>query len=421
MAQASFSTSSLTFSLAFATLVHACTSSNPCFRREKAVYTPLKSNSYRYLATILRLSSFTLWCYTQFYTKLRITGHTGTKMEYLSESTRLLYSQLLSQCLHAAAPSGRGLSFVSKHIKETKQWYLQLTVGSHKSQHYIGPDSEEIQSLIANEKQLWENAKPDRKNREQLVTMLTSGGAHTVSSAEARVFEVIERAGAFLVGGVLVGSHAFSIYGNMLGVNWPTKMTQTHDVDIASETRIALALHNETADLKQSLLDAGMGFVEVPGLDRKSPSTSFRIQGKQLSVALLTPLIGKPSSKPILIKSLNTYAEPLRFLDFLLQDTQPAVIVNKAGILVNVPSPARYALHKLVTSIRRPAAMQTKTLKDKDQAELLLQILLEDRPGDITTAYQAAKDMPEKFLVQMRQGIKKLSLTLQGKLANYLE
>ncbi len=341
-------------------------------------------------------------------------------MDYLSESTRLLYSQLLSQCLHAAAPNGRGLSFVKKDIKGTTQWYLQLTVGSNKTQHYIGPDSEAVQNLIKNEKQLWEKAKPDRQNREQLVTMLVSGGAHAVSSAEARIFEIIERAGAFLVGGVLVGSHAFSLYGNMLGINWPTKVIQTHDVDIASETHIALALRNKPINLKQTLLDADMGFIEVPALDRKSPSTSFRIQGKQLSVDVLTPLIGKPTSKPILIESLNTYAEPLRFLDYLLQDTQPAVIVNKAGILVNVPSPARYALHKLVSSIRRPPAMQTKTLKDNDQAELLLTVLLEDRPGDIQIAYEAAQEMPDKFVQQMQSGINNLSKDVRTKLFDYI-
>ena len=342
-------------------------------------------------------------------------------MDYLPESTRLLYSQLLSQCLHASAPSGRGLSFVKKKIKNTTQWYLQLTVGSQKTQHYIGPDSEEVLDLIAKEKKLWEKAKPDRQSREQHVSMLQSGGAHTVSSAEARVFEVIERAGVFLVGGVLVGSHAFGVYGNMLGVNWPTKITQTHDVDIARDNHIALGLRNESVDLKQALLDADMGFVEVPALDRKSPSTSFRIQGKQLSVDVLTPMIGKPVSKPVLITALNTYAEPLRFLDYLLDDIQPAVIVARAGIIVNTPSPARYALHKLVASARRPAALQTKTIKDIDQATLLLTVLFEDRPGDIQSAMKAAGKMPEKFLAQLKSGLKKLPDDLSSKLDKLLK
>lgn len=59
-------------------------------------------------------------------------------MDYLPESTRLLYTQLLTQCLHGTAPNGRGLSFVSQRIKDGKHWYLRLTVGSRKTQHYLG-------------------------------------------------------------------------------------------------------------------------------------------------------------------------------------------------------------------------------------------------------------------------------------------
>jgi len=132
-------------------------------------------------------------------------------------------------------------------------------------------------------------------------------------------------------------------------------------------------------------------------------------------------MIGKPTSKPILISALNTYAEPLRFLDYLLDDTQPAVIVARAGMLVNVPSPARYALHKLVASSRRPAAMHTKSIKDIDQAKLLLAVLLEDRPGDIHSAMDAARAMPEKYLEQLIVGLKKLPDELVDKLNPFLK
>jgi hypothetical protein len=342
-------------------------------------------------------------------------------MDYLPESTRLLYTELLSQCLHGAAPSGRGLSFVNKTIKDARHWYLQLTVGSQKTQHYLGPDSTELQRLIKKEQTLWKTAAPDRRVREQLVAMLVAGGAQTVGAAEARLFELLERVGVFLVGGVLVGSHAFAVYGNMLGVSWPSEATRTHDIDIASGNHITVGLRNKPVDLRQALLTAEMGFVEVPALDRKSPSTSFRIQGKQLSVDILTPLIGKPQSKPILISTFNTYAEPLRFLDYLLEDIQPAVIVARAGILVNVPAPARYALHKLMTAIRRPAALQTKNLKDSAQSERLLRVLLDDRPGDVQLACLAAKQMPEKFITQLRSGIKKLPAALGNRISEYME
>src|SRR3990172_1931429 len=369
-------------------------------------------------------------------------------MEYLSESTRLLYTQLLSQCLHGAAPSGRGLSFVAKRIKGGKHWYLQLSIGSRKTQHYLGPDTDAVRALIEKEKSLWATAAPDLRARENLASMLVSGGAHTMSAGEARpfsplpprpppapglgggenlvsmvvaggahtmsavearLFELLERAGVFLAGGVLVGSHAFAVYGNMLGVKWASETTRTQDVDIAAAYRLLIGMPDRQINLRQALMESGLGFIEVPALDRKSPSTRFRIKGTHLSVDILTPMLGRPTSKPVHLASLDTYAEPVRFLDYLLADAQPAVLVARAGILVNVPAPARYALHKLVTSERRIAAFQTKTKKDAYQAEQLISALLRDRPGDLRRAWQAAAEQPGKFMQQLRAGRARLS------------
>lgn len=334
-------------------------------------------------------------------------------MEYLPESTRLLYTQLLTQCLHGAAPSGRGLSFVSKQIRGGKHWYLQLTVGSRKTQHYLGPDSEDLRALITKEKSLWESAAPDFAARENLVSMLIAGGAYAANGVDARVLEVLERAGVFLVGGVLVGSHAFALYGNMLGIKWESETTRTQDVDIAAQRHVVIGIADRGVNLRQALIDSELGFIEVPALDRKAPSTKFRIKGKQLSVDVLTPLLGRASSKPVHLAALDTYAEPVRFLDYLLEESQPAVVVAKAGILVNVPAPARYALHKLVAAERRVPAFQTKTKKDIQQAEQLIEALIQDRPGDLRSAWMAAGKQPSKFAQQMRAGLAKLSKDTQ--------
>lgn len=337
-------------------------------------------------------------------------------MERLPESTRLLYVQLLSECAQSAAPGRRGLSFVSKRIRGGLHWYMQLTVGSAKTQHYLGPDSEELGQAIAREKALWERAAPDVDHRQKLVSMLISGGAYTVGSVEARVLELLERAGVFLTGGVLVGSHAFAIYGNMLGVKWEREAARTQDVDIARDYRIGIGITDRRINLKQSLAESDMGFFEVPALDRKSPSTKFKIRGQQLSVDVLTPMLGKTSSKPVHLTALDAYAEPVRFLDYVLENSQPAVVVARAGMLVNVPTPARYALHKLVTAQRRIAAMHSKTLKDIRQAELLLSVLLEDRPGDVARAWHAALKQPPKFRTQIRAGMQKLPAEMRARL-----
>lgn len=337
-------------------------------------------------------------------------------MDYLSESTRLLYTQLLSQCLHGAAPSGRGISFVSKRIKGGKHWYLQVNVGSRKTQHYLGPDTDAVRALIEQERALWESAAPDLQARENIVSMLVSGGAHTLSGVEARLFELLERAGVFLAGGVLVGSHAFAVYGNLLGVKWASETTRTLDVDIAATYRLLIGMPNRPVNLRKALMESELGFVEVPALDRKSPSTRFRIKGKQLSVDILTPLLGRPTNKPVHLAALDTYAEPVRFLDYLLTDAQPAALVARAGILVSVPAPARYALHKLVTAERRIAAFQTKTKKDVYQAEQLIAVLLRDRPGDLRRAWQAATQQPGKFMQQLRAGRARLSKQIRAAL-----
>lgn len=342
-------------------------------------------------------------------------------MDYLHETTQLLYSQLLGQCLNVAAPSGRGLSFVTKIIKGSTQWYLQLTVGSHKSQHYIGPDTLEVLTLISKEKKLWESAKPDRQARELLVSMLVSGGAHTVSAAEARLFEVLERTGIFLVGGVLVSSHAFAIYGNMLGITWPNKVMQTRKFETAREEHIILGLRSEPVDVNRALLNTNMGIVDVPVLDRKRPSTHFNIRGKQFSVDIVTPMIGKSASKPIHMTALNSYGKPIQYIDYLLDDIQPAVIVARAGIVINVPSPARYALYQLAVSAARLPAPQPKATKDIAQTNVLLNVLLEDRPGDLRLAINAAKKIPAKFLGQIKSGLKKLPKELESKLNRMLK
>ena len=46
------------------------------------------------------------------------------------------------------------LDLIPDSKKGSIHWYLQLTVGSRKTQHYIGPDSDTIHKLINNEKQL---------------------------------------------------------------------------------------------------------------------------------------------------------------------------------------------------------------------------------------------------------------------------
>ena len=97
------------------------------------------------------------------------------------------------------------------------------------------------------------------------------------------------------------------------------------------------------------------------------------------------------------LAALDTYAEPA------------AVFVAKSGMLVNVPAPARYAVHQLVTSRRRDPAVEVKGIKHVRRAEQLVEVLARDRPGDLRVAWRAAARQPPKFHQQLEAGLRALS------------
>ncbi len=328
-------------------------------------------------------------------------------MNYLPSNIALQYSELLQLCV-SPLPDGANLSFKKKTIRGRDYWYLYISLGSRRTEHYLGEDNEAIQAIMTNEKALWANHEDDRLLRSKLVAMLIAGGASPLGAEEGKVLALLEKSGVFLAGGVLVGTHAYQAYANMLGVQWQDH-SRTQDIDLAREIDLPIALpaHIHSVNLKETLISSGMGFLEVPALNRKSPSTSFKIRGKALSVDLLTPMNGN-HSEPVPITSLGAYAEPMRYIEFLLEDTQLAVLLYKHGIVVHVPNPARFALHKLVTSQRRPSAFAIKSRKDISQASTLLTVLCQDRPGDIILAYEAAEKAGDKFMKNLADGIMQL-------------
>lgn len=115
-----------------------------------------------------------------------------------------------------------------------------------------------------------------------------------------------------------------------------------------------------------------------------------------MRVDFLTPLFGRDSAEPVFLPSLGVSAHPLRFLDYLIEHPTQAVLVASSGILVNVPDPARFAFHKLWLAGGRSVAEQTKAAKDVRQAGDVLEVLLEDRPGDVLLAWKSLSRHPAR-------------------------
>jgi hypothetical protein len=123
-----------------------------------------------------------------------------------------------------------------------------------------------------------------------------------------------------------------------------------------------------------------------------------------LRVDFLTPNTGKDSDAPEKLRALSTDAQPLRFLDFLIRESEPAVLLHDAGVLVQVPTPQRYALHKLIVARRRVGGTGKET-KDLRQAEGLLTALAAKRPRDLKSAWVEATARGAKWERLIGEGL----------------
>lgn len=215
-------------------------------------------------------------------------------------------------------------------------------------------------------------------------------------------------AGVFGGGGVLVGTHAYGVILNELGVS-VLPMAMTEDVDVARAGRIELAATPDEG-LFGLLKQTGLPFHEVPTLKRGGPSTSFKVRGRKLKVDLLMPARGVPY-KAIAVPELNAHAMGLPYLEYLLRDTASSVLIGRDRMVpVTVPHAGWFCLHKLALYSLRTGADNPKREKDVFQAAVLAQTLM--HKSDFLLL-EAVEGMDSKLKTRVRAGAKR-ALALLG-------
>ncbi len=100
--------------------------------------------------------------------------------------------------------------------------------------------------------------------------------------------------------------------------------------------------------------------------------------------------------------------QPLPFLDFLIDHPVRGAVVSGGGVLVSVPSPARFALHKLILAGERTVATHAKREKDLRQAGQMLALLLEERPGDVRIAWDNIRARGRGWVERVKAGASSL-------------
>lgn len=326
-----------------------------------------------------------------------------------SLSTQTAYAQVLDAALgaeHVRSLADLTGSFNEKIVKGRKYWYFQFTEPSGKlHQIYVGPDSEAVQRLMAK--------KNNPSALAALAPLSRSAIALGCAALLPRHFRVIKRLseyGFFRAGGMVIGTHSFMAYGNMLGVKW-NAAARTQDVDFAhAGKKISLLLpSNVEVQTNKAIESLEMGFLPVSELGGKTGGTYLIPHEPEFRLDFLTPL-HRNAREPFLHPQLNVTLQPLPYMEFSMEQVEQTVLMSTEGaVLVNVPSPERYALHKLLVHGVREGAFRTKAVKDLAQSACLLAFLSFHRPETLQAALDDMLARGKGWVTLLNKGAKALA------------
>jgi hypothetical protein len=190
--------------------------------------------------------------------------------------------------------------------------------------------------------------------------------------------------GFFKAGGVLIGTHAFVAYGNLLGVRWIAG-DRTLDVDFAHAGKnVSIALPTDVElSVHDALTSLEMGLLPLVELHGKLGAQYRNPKDPELRLDFLTPRVRRGAG-PVVVPSLDLALEPLPFMELILEGVEQAAVIGTSGAsLVNVPAPERYAVHKLIVYGERRGAAQVKAVKDLEQGAALARWFLEHDRSDV--------------------------------------
>lgn len=316
------------------------------------------------------------------------------------------YAELLERCAAASLSDAfpEDGTFTCKTIKGRRYWYFQVRTAKGRTQRYVGPESPALLERIGTHKQ----ARDDERERRALVsTLVRSFSLPSPLPRIGGVVSTLAKAGIFRLRSVLIGTVAYQSYPAMLGVRVPGALLQTSDVDIAQFTNVSVSVADRTPPVLDVLKEADGTFKEIPRLSHHQGATSYMAKGG-LRVDFVTPNEGPDTDRPQNLPALQPDAQPLRFLDFLIHEAEPAVVLHGPGIYVRVPAPERYAVHKLILATRRPTGV-AKRDKDLHQAEVLIEALTDKRPEALKQVWEEAYDRGKKWRTSLLMGMSQLT------------
>jgi hypothetical protein len=310
-----------------------------------------------------------------------------------------LYADLLQN----AMVNGRPATISPRRIGGVQHIYALEKDGATRRQRYIGPESDPKTKA----ERLRHAASRARTSR-SAVAALKAARIPAPPLYVGRLLEVLSNAGLFERGVVLIGTAAYQLYPCVVGKILAAGALQTNDADSLIAGLVAPKIES-SEPLEQILKRADPTFAANMTQNDKWPKNF--VASNTFQVDVLTAR-GR-TDKPVVIPSLQCSATPLRFMEFLTAGSIEAVALYGSGVLVRVPEPARYAVHKLLVMAERPAHSR-KAPKDEQQARELFEAL-DGTPDIIVDAIDDARRRGPKWRKLVDGGLKKIGRGLDGR------
>jgi hypothetical protein len=330
-------------------------------------------------------------------------------------ATQTMFAELTQRTLDAefdALYDERG-SFSRKRIGTKEYWYYKRSKDGKKRFTYVGP----IGDKAINERvKRFEDIKSDFRQRRVMVRALVAAGMPSPDPMAGEVIEALWKGGFFRLRGVLIGTLAFQCYGGILGIRLSGVSLKTGDADLAQFYDVTHMVGDTMPPILDVLRHADPTFGPVPNINHPHRVTRFRTAKKYL-VEFLTPNRGSAEnqSEPAEMPALGgASALPLRYLDYLIHEPIWSVVLHKGGVPVRVPSPERFAVHKIMLAVLRRVD-PAKSSKDINQAEQLIEACMPQRSYALYEAWLEACERDPVWRENLMRGREMLSSQLKDR------
>jgi len=296
-------------------------------------------------------------------------------------SVQTLFADLVQQ-VATAPPAG---SIYRRSRDGIDYIYAKVPVGNDRIDTFVGKATD---SEAVSQAELLQTGMALAADRRRIVTMLRRHGLAGPNRTLGAALDALAHAGLFRDGAVLIGTAAYLVSEALVGSRLPAPTLMTGDLDLATAS-LALSA-DPPARLEDILKRADPTFTSVMQLDPRQPPSHFR-NAQGYLVDLVTPMLRRDDRNLMPLAALQAGAAPFQHLAWLIEQPADTVALWGAGIPINVPQPARFAVHKLILAQRRDGANRLKRSKDLAQAKALIEVLLQHDRFALTDALADAR------------------------------